>query len=161
MKINKERDIGYIFKGGNAIPIKPMSVDCSLIRDHRYKEKEGTKLYIHDEIIKYYLATNVIKVNDDLYQYYQTYLYEALNNRGFTIVIRANHQLVIFLANRISREDYYSIRKTITELNEPVQGIGYLSIVNDNINCEQFTDLESGIKTVNKRYKNERENKRR
>lgn len=161
MKINKNSDIGYIFKGNNFLPIRPLEVNQDLIKDPNYQVKHGTKLFIHGEILKYYLATNTIKVSDNLQKYERSYLYAALNDLGFSIILRANHKMIVFLGNHVSKGIYQNMTNVINTLDEPITGIGNLSIGDNGINSEQFPNIKTGIKILNTRYKQEKEQKTR
>lgn len=158
MKLDVNTDIGYIIKGGNYLPLRPMIVDKKLVKDPNYKVKNNEKLLIHEDIIKYYIATKTININSNLYEYNRIYLYEALTSLGFSVIIRACHQLIVFLPDHLSKDDYNNINIIVNSLNEPINELGHLYINSDNnIECEKFDNLISATKTLNKRYKEEKE----
>ena len=58
---NYNTDIGYLVSlNGNILPIRPIQVDKN-IQKNGIKYRKGEILYIHDQIIRYYILKGFIK----------------------------------------------------------------------------------------------------
>lgn len=59
-EVNKGLDLGYIISSsGTILPIRSLEINKTIARNG-IKYKKGDKLYIHNEIIKYYIAMEYI-----------------------------------------------------------------------------------------------------
>lgn len=159
-KIDKEMDLGYpISSSGTVLPIRPLEIQENITRKGLSYSK-GKKLYIHNEILKYYIAKNYIKNAEHLLQYNSFDLFCGITDLNLTLIIRAMHELNIFLPDHITRKEYEAITDIQTELDESIKGIARPFILDGQYEVETFSDLKTAIKTINTRYKEKKEGKK-
>lgn len=160
VSINRDTDIGYLVSmNGTILPIRPIQVDKTMNRKGN-KYKAGQMLYIHDQIIRYYIQRGVIKHADHLVQQSPFQLFCGLTDLGIMVMIRAMHEFNIFLTDHVTRKEYEAICHIQSELNEPMKNIARPYYNGDTYETEVFHDLKTAIQTVNTRYKQEKEEKR-
>lgn len=59
--VNRDTDIGYLVAlNGAILPIRPIQVDKD-IQKNGIKYRKGEILYIHDQIVRYYILKGFIK----------------------------------------------------------------------------------------------------
>lgn len=151
--INKEMDLGYIISShGTIVPIKPLLVNHKLIKRSKYKP-ESNILFIHNEIVKYYIAVNSIKNAEDLLDREQFQLYCGLTKLNLVIMIRSLNKFYMFIPDHITKKQYDSINGIVDELKEDIKEIGDPYLVDGSYSVEFFNDLKIAVKTLNRRYK--------
>lgn len=159
-RINKEIDLGYLISSsGTILPIRPLEIKKS-INKKGFSYSKGKKLYIHNEILKYYIIENYIKQADHLLQCNSFNLFCGITDLNLTLIIRTMHELNIFLPDHITRKEYEAIAKIQIELKEPIRGIARPFILDDRYEVETFSDLKTAVKTINTRYKEKQEGKK-
>lgn len=159
-RISKENDIGYLVsKSGTILPIRPLQIRND-INKKGVSYSKGKKLYIHNEILEYYIVEDYIKQADHLLNHNSFELFCGIADLGLTLIIRTMHELNFFLPDHITRKEYEAITKIQTELKEPIRGIARPFVLDDYYEVETFSDLKTAVKTINTRYKEKQEGKK-
>ena len=154
--INQHSDIGYLVSlNGTVLPLRPIQVDKD-IQKNGVKYRKGEILYIHDQIIRYYILRGFIKDSEYLLQETPFRLFCGLSNVGITVMIRAMHQFQVFMTDRVTKREYQSISTIQTELQEPIKNIARPYFNGIDYKIETFPDLKTAIHVINTRYKEEK-----
>ena len=157
---NYNTDIGYLISfNGNILPIRPIQVDKD-IQKNGVKYHKGETLYIHDQIIRYYILKGFIKNSEHLLQESAFHLFCGLSNSGITVMIRTMHQFQVF-CNRL----YYKTNVSIyfynkNKLKEPLQNIVHSYFNGTDYEIETFPNLKSAVHVLNTRYREQKGGKK-
>ena len=159
-RFNRASNLGYLIsKNGTILPIRPLEITSKTNKKGR-SYKKGEKLYIHGDILKYYIVEDYIKRADHLLNADKFLdLYCGITDLNLTLIIRAMHELNFFLPDHVSKQEYDAMMKVLVELKEPVKGVGRPFIVDGHYEIETFPDLKTAIKTINTRYKEKKSGK--
>lgn len=157
---NYNTDIGYLISfNGNILPIRPIQVDKD-IQKNGVKYHKGETLYIHDQIIRYYILKGFIKNSEHLLQEPAFRLFCGLSNSGITVMIRAMHQFQVFVTDRITKQEYQSISTIQTNLKEPLQNIARPHFNGTDYEIETFPNLKNAVHVLNTRYREQKGGKK-
>ena len=159
--INQRLDIGYLFSlKGTILPIRPIQVDQNINRKG-IKYKKGKILYIHDEIIRYYILKGYIKNAEHLLNASPFQLFCGLSDLKLTVMIRAMHQFQVFLPEYITKNLADTIQNIELQLNESIRAIARAHQIDDHYETETFPDFKTAIKTINAAYQQKKEEEKR
>ena len=157
---NYNTDIGYLISfNGNILPIRPIQVDKD-IQKNGVKYHKGETLYIHDQIIRYYILKGFIKNSEHLLQESAFHLFCGLSNSGITVMIRTMHQFQVFLTDCITKQMYQSISTIKNQLKEPLQNIVHSYFNGTDYEIETFSNLKSAVHVLNTRYREQKGGKK-
>ncbi len=158
--VNRDTDIGYLVAlNGAILPIRPIQVDKD-IQKNGIKYRKGEILYIHDQIVRYYILKGFIKKSEHLLQEPSFRLFCGLSNSGITVIIRAMNQLQAFLTDCVTKQEYQSISAIQSQLKEPLQNIARPHFDGTDYEIETFPNLRNAIHVINTRYKEEKGGKK-
>lgn len=70
------------------------------------------------------------------------------------------NELNCFIPNYVSKKQYEAIHKIEYILREQMKAVARPFLSNDHYEVETFHDIDTAVKTVNKRYKKQKEGKK-
>lgn len=150
--INREQDIGYLVSfNGTILPIRPIRVKEKIGRNG-VQYQAGELLYIHDQIIKYYILKGYIKNADHLLPLSRFELSCAVSDLGITVMIRAMHEFSLYLTDHITRKEYDAICQIQSKLNEPLKANARAHLEDDRYTVEEFPDFKTAVRVLKSRY---------